>query len=132
MNHPPPIPSKKNQTNKNTPTSCNGKQSNNGIVLSCLFFLASVEISLTTYRPNFLLKKNHHFWAARACYCWKGFSTQWTQFHASYYSDDVIDDRLLQKNHGLLVRLSWAFVSFLNKFWRQNLMWGLNFLFNTK
>lgn len=58
MNHPPPIPSKKNQTNKNTPTSCNGKQSNNGIVLSFLFFfLASVEISLTTYRPNFLLKK---------------------------------------------------------------------------
>lgn len=58
MNHPPPIPSKKKQqTNKNTPTSCNGKQSNNGIVLSFLFFLASVEISLTTYRPNFLLKK---------------------------------------------------------------------------
>lgn len=39
MNHPPPIPSKKkNQTNKNTPTSCNGKQSNNDIVLSFLFF----------------------------------------------------------------------------------------------
>lgn len=59
MNHPPPIPSKKNN-NKQTKIPPHHAMVNNQIMAeSCLvfFFLASVEISLTTYRPNFLLKK---------------------------------------------------------------------------